>query len=60
MCRQHCAFNLPAVTQFVLSEIPGNIDQLYIILRTLAADPCYIVRRTVAGCIHEIARILGR
>lgn len=35
------------------------MDVLYTIFRDLAGDPCYIVRRAVAGCIHEVAKILG-
>lgn len=31
----------------------------YQIFKSLAADPCYIVRKTVAAGIHEIAKILG-
>lgn len=59
LCRQHCAYNLPAVASFVLTAIPNHTDILYSIFRYLAADPCYIVRRTLAASIHEIIKILG-
>ncbi|GJQ83912.1 hypothetical protein Trydic_g19850 [Trypoxylus dichotomus] len=59
VCRENCASNLPAVAKFVSAMIPQHMDVLYSIFRDLAGDPCYIVRRAVAGCIHEIAQILG-
>lgn len=59
LCRDRCAYNLPAMLQITMNVVPDQLEQMYAIFRELAADPCYIVRRTVGGCVHEIARILG-
>lgn len=41
------------------SAMPDQLDAINMVFRELASDPCYIVRRKVAGCIHEIVNILG-
>ncbi|KAK4873133.1 hypothetical protein RN001_015162 [Aquatica leii] len=56
-CRQQAAVNFPAMTSFVYSTIPTQIDSLYSTFKDLAGDPCFIVRKTIAGCIHEIIRL---
>lgn len=58
-CREYCAFNLPAVTFYVATFLKSEMAKWYSIFKDLAGDPCYIVRKTVAGCIHEITKILG-
>ncbi|KAJ8980634.1 hypothetical protein NQ317_011710 [Molorchus minor] len=58
-CRESCAYNLPAITLFTVSKISTELNTWYSVLKDLAGDPCYIVRKTVAACIHEITRILG-
>ncbi|KAJ8938537.1 hypothetical protein NQ318_016907 [Aromia moschata] len=58
-CRECCAYNLPAITYFTINKLPLELNMWYSVLKDLAGDPCYIVRKTVAGCLHEIARILG-
>lgn len=60
MCREYCAYNLPAVTSFVQNSLPQDIDSWLTTFRDLAGDPCYLVRKAVASCIQEIARILGK
>ncbi|CAH1979733.1 unnamed protein product [Acanthoscelides obtectus] len=57
-CRDFCAYNLPAVTLFMRDRLRGEENKWYGIFKELAADPCYIVRRTVARCIHEVIKIL--
>nr|CAI5835735.1 unnamed protein product [Callosobruchus analis] len=57
-CRDFCAYNLPAVTLFVHDRIRGEENKWYGVFKELAADPCYIVRKTVAGCLHEVLKIL--
>ncbi|KAJ8919708.1 hypothetical protein NQ315_006236 [Exocentrus adspersus] len=58
-CRDYCAYNLPAITSFMVNKASSDSATWYQIFKNLAADPCYIIRKTVAGCIHEIAKILG-
>ncbi|XP_071050484.1 serine/threonine-protein phosphatase 4 regulatory subunit 4-like isoform X2 [Onthophagus taurus] len=58
ICRENCATNLPAVAEFVRSGIPDQMDFLYTIFRDLAGDPCYIVRKAVASCIHDTTKVL--
>lgn len=60
ICRQHCASNLPSMSYFTFTVMPGQVDLLYTIFRELAADPCYMVRRTVAGCIQDVVKIFGK
>ncbi|KAF5297424.1 hypothetical protein FQR65_LT01355 [Abscondita terminalis] len=55
-CRQQAAINFPAMTSFVRTVIPTQLDSLYSIFKDLAGDPCFIVRRTIAGCIHDIVK----
>ncbi|XP_012225355.1 serine/threonine-protein phosphatase 4 regulatory subunit 4-like isoform X2 [Linepithema humile] len=57
-CRRHCAFNLPAVFIFV-SNSPEDIDAILTTFDALASDHYYLVRRTVACGIHEVAKLLG-
>uniref|UniRef100_A0A1Y1KKB2 Serine/threonine-protein phosphatase 4 regulatory subunit 4 n=3 Tax=Photinus pyralis TaxID=7054 RepID=A0A1Y1KKB2_PHOPY len=58
-CRQHAAVNLPMVSSFTFAVLPTQTDTLYTIFTGLAADPCYIVRRTVAGCLSAVINIFG-
>ncbi|CAG9855810.1 unnamed protein product [Phyllotreta striolata] len=58
-CRVHCAANLANVAFFVLSVVPNEKDKLYHAFEELAADPCFIVRKTVAENIFEITKALG-
>ncbi|XP_018567757.1 serine/threonine-protein phosphatase 4 regulatory subunit 4 isoform X2 [Anoplophora glabripennis] len=58
-CREQCAYNLPAVTNFMVTKIVAEMNTWYQVFKSLAADPCYLVRKTVAGGIHEVAKILG-
>ncbi|KAK9891382.1 hypothetical protein WA026_014624 [Henosepilachna vigintioctopunctata] len=58
-CRHFCAQSLPAVTTFTLARVSNSMDIWYSVFRDLAADPCYIVRKSVGGCLHEIVGILG-
>ncbi|XP_020288909.1 serine/threonine-protein phosphatase 4 regulatory subunit 4-like isoform X2 [Pseudomyrmex gracilis] len=55
-CRKHCAFNLPAMFAFVS---PEDVDALLTTLDALGSDHFYMVRKTVAYGIHEIAKVLG-
>ncbi|CAH1119724.1 unnamed protein product [Phaedon cochleariae] len=59
-CRDYCAYNLPAITFFTLYQLQPELDKWYSIFKDLAGDSCYIVRKTVAGCIHEITKVLGK
>ncbi|KAG5882164.1 hypothetical protein JTB14_002888 [Gonioctena quinquepunctata] len=59
-CRDSCAFNLPAVTMFTKNQLEPELNKWYSIFKALASDPCYIVRKTIAGCIHQITRILSK
>ncbi|XP_048510011.1 serine/threonine-protein phosphatase 4 regulatory subunit 4-like [Athalia rosae] len=57
-CRRQCAFNFPAMCLFT----SNSFEKLDIILPTfndLAADPYYMVRRTIACGIHEVGKVLG-
>ncbi|KAL3285403.1 hypothetical protein HHI36_019507 [Cryptolaemus montrouzieri] len=58
-CRHFCAQNLPAMTSFTLTRASNAMDIWYSVFRDLAADPCYIVRKSVGGCLHEVVGILG-
>ncbi|XP_006616328.1 serine/threonine-protein phosphatase 4 regulatory subunit 4-like isoform X3 [Apis dorsata] len=57
-CRRCCAFNLPAMFIFV-SNSPDDTDSLLLTFTALASDHYYLVRRTVACGIHEVAKVLG-
>ncbi|XP_066595070.1 serine/threonine-protein phosphatase 4 regulatory subunit 4-like isoform X3 [Prorops nasuta] len=64
-CRRQCAFNLPAIFNFVISTLSPTsssseeIDLILSIFSALSYDPYYMVRRTVACGFHEVAKILG-
>lgn len=60
MCREYCAYNLPAVTSFVHNMIPQKMEIWDATFKDLAGDPCYLVRKAVASCIHNISRVLGK
>lgn len=60
MCREYCAYNLPAITAFIHNEIPQELNLWEATFRDLAGDPCFLVRKAVASCIQEITRILGK
>ncbi|KAL0122347.1 hypothetical protein PUN28_007226 [Cardiocondyla obscurior] len=55
-CRRHCAFNLPAIFIFV-SDF--SKDAIFTTFDSLTSDHYYMVRKTVACGIHEVAKILG-
>ncbi|XP_012521534.1 serine/threonine-protein phosphatase 4 regulatory subunit 4 isoform X3 [Monomorium pharaonis] len=57
-CRKHCAFNLPAMFIFV-SNSPQDVDAILITFDALTSDHYYMVRKTVACGIHEVAKVLG-
>ncbi|XP_054008631.1 serine/threonine-protein phosphatase 4 regulatory subunit 4-like isoform X1 [Hylaeus anthracinus] len=57
-CRRCCAYNLPAMFLFV-SNSADDTDALLITFNALAGDHYYMVRKTVAGGIHEVAKVLG-
>ncbi|XP_043253862.1 serine/threonine-protein phosphatase 4 regulatory subunit 4-like isoform X4 [Colletes gigas] len=57
-CRRCCAFNLPAMFLFV-SNSSDDTDALLLTFNALVNDHYYMVRRTVASGIHEVAKILG-
>ncbi|CAL7947776.1 unnamed protein product [Xylocopa violacea] len=57
-CRRCCAFNLPAMFIFV-SKSPDDTDALLLTFSALASDHYYLVRKTVASGIHEVAKVLG-
>ncbi|XP_043276579.1 serine/threonine-protein phosphatase 4 regulatory subunit 4-like isoform X2 [Venturia canescens] len=57
-CRWQCAFNIPAMFLFV-SSAAEDVEILLPTFNDLASDPYYMVRRTIACGIHEVARILG-
>ncbi|XP_044272773.1 serine/threonine-protein phosphatase 4 regulatory subunit 4-like isoform X3 [Tribolium madens] len=59
LCREQCAYNLPPVTQFTVARIPNQLELWHTIFSGLANDSCYIVRKTTAACMHDIAKILG-
>ncbi|XP_069691176.1 serine/threonine-protein phosphatase 4 regulatory subunit 4-like isoform X3 [Periplaneta americana] len=60
-CRKNCAFNFPAITMFCRTA--GKADcftqQLYPTFRDLACDPYFMIRRTIACGLNEIASVLG-
>ncbi|XP_076756066.1 serine/threonine-protein phosphatase 4 regulatory subunit 4 isoform X3 [Xylocopa sonorina] len=57
-CRRCCAFNLPAMFIFV-SKSSDDTDALLLTFSALASDHYYLVRKTVASGIHEVAKVLG-
>ncbi|XP_018370816.1 PREDICTED: serine/threonine-protein phosphatase 4 regulatory subunit 4-like isoform X2 [Trachymyrmex cornetzi] len=57
-CRRHCAFNLPAMFIFVSSS-PEDINAILTTFNALASDHYFMVRKTVACGIHEVAKVLG-
>ncbi|XP_060811775.1 serine/threonine-protein phosphatase 4 regulatory subunit 4-like isoform X2 [Bombus pascuorum] len=57
-CRRCCAFNLPAMFIFVSNSV-DDTDALLVTFTALASDHYYLVRRTVACGIHEVAKVLG-
>ncbi|XP_018346143.1 PREDICTED: serine/threonine-protein phosphatase 4 regulatory subunit 4-like isoform X4 [Trachymyrmex septentrionalis] len=57
-CRRHCAFNLPAMFIFVSSS-PEDVNAILTTFNALASDHYYMVRKTVACGIHEVAKVLG-
>lgn len=59
VCRDNCAYNFPAVANIIATKAKTQLEIVYSIFRDLTADPCYIVRKTVAASIHEIIKILG-
>lgn len=59
VCRDNCAYNLPAIVNVMTTKAKDEMEVVYIIFRDLTADPCYIVRKSVAASIHEIIKVLG-
>ncbi|XP_018319202.1 serine/threonine-protein phosphatase 4 regulatory subunit 4-like isoform X2 [Agrilus planipennis] len=59
MCRDHCAANLPTLAEITLVKIPDKFDLFYATFKSLAGDPCYIIRRTVAEHFHEVSDLIG-
>nr|XP_012145699.1 PREDICTED: serine/threonine-protein phosphatase 4 regulatory subunit 4-like isoform X1 [Megachile rotundata] len=57
-CRRFCAFNLPAMFIFV-SNSSDDTDALLHTFTALASDHYFLVRRTVACGVHEVAKVLG-
>ncbi|KAK9293417.1 hypothetical protein QLX08_011632 [Tetragonisca angustula] len=57
-CRRCCAFNLPAMFIFVSNSV-DDTNALLLTFTALASDHYYLVRRTVACGIHEVAKVLG-
>ncbi|XP_076161067.1 serine/threonine-protein phosphatase 4 regulatory subunit 4 isoform X2 [Ptiloglossa arizonensis] len=57
-CRRCCAYNLPAMFLFVSSS-SDDTDALLLTFDALVSDHYYMVRRTVASGIHEVAKVLG-
>jgi len=51
-----CAFNFPAVA---LALGPERWNELVDCFNTLARDPKFPVRRTLASSLHTVARIIG-
>ncbi|XP_046384426.1 serine/threonine-protein phosphatase 4 regulatory subunit 4-like isoform X3 [Ischnura elegans] len=56
--RRHCAYNIPAMFLFASSRDDFH-TRLYPTFCDLVCDPHVHVRRTVAGGVHEVARLLG-
>ncbi|KAI4495206.1 hypothetical protein M0804_001407 [Polistes exclamans] len=57
-CRRYSAFNLPAMFIFISPSVE-DVDSLLSTFSALTNDSYYIIRRTVASGIHEVAKILG-
>ncbi|XP_076653835.1 serine/threonine-protein phosphatase 4 regulatory subunit 4 isoform X2 [Halictus rubicundus] len=57
-CRRCCAYNLPAMFLFV-SHSSDDTDALLVTFNALANDHYYMIRKTVASGIHEVAKVLG-
>ncbi|KAG5314651.1 PP4R4 phosphatase, partial [Pseudoatta argentina] len=57
-CRRHCAFNLPAMFIFVSSSLE-EVNAILTTFNALTSDHYYMVRKTVACGIHEVAKVLG-
>ncbi|XP_025990555.2 serine/threonine-protein phosphatase 4 regulatory subunit 4 isoform X2 [Solenopsis invicta] len=57
-CRRHCAFNLPAMFIFVSNSLE-DVDTILTTFEALTNDHYYMVRKTVACGIHEVAKVLG-
>ena len=56
-CRLQCAYNFPAM---ILFSGPENfVKTLYPIFATLAADPTWRVRCTLAKGLHEVAKLVN-
>lgn len=58
-CRQHCAANLALMTEFIINKSSLSQDILFGIMKVLATDSCYVVRRITASNFQDIARGLG-
>ncbi|XP_063920691.1 serine/threonine-protein phosphatase 4 regulatory subunit 4-like isoform X2 [Zophobas morio] len=59
ICREQCAFNLPQVTTFTMARIPNQLELWHSVYSGLANDSCYLVRKTTAACVFQVAKILG-
>ncbi|XP_014294821.1 serine/threonine-protein phosphatase 4 regulatory subunit 4 isoform X2 [Halyomorpha halys] len=60
-CRQHCAYNYPALAKFVYSDNNRYLlDMLHRVFTNFIIDPYYLVRRTVACAFHEIIKIYAK
>ncbi|CAH1396742.1 unnamed protein product [Nezara viridula] len=60
-CRQHCAYNYPALAKFVYSDNNRYLlDMLHRVFTNFIVDPYYLVRRTVACAFHEIIKIYAK
>ncbi|XP_012275461.1 serine/threonine-protein phosphatase 4 regulatory subunit 4 isoform X4 [Orussus abietinus] len=58
-CRRQCAFNIPAMFVFVSGFVtPDELKSLLATFTDLAGDPYYMVRRTIACGIYEVAKVL--
>ncbi|XP_068083242.1 uncharacterized protein [Anabrus simplex] len=59
LCRQHCAYNFPAMAMFSTKQGDVFNEQLYTTFCDLTCDPYFLVRRTIACGIHEVTSVLG-
>ncbi|KAK9507679.1 hypothetical protein O3M35_007482 [Rhynocoris fuscipes] len=57
-CREQCAYNFPTIAKFCSgSPKKDPFEQIQNSLKMMVADPCFVVRKAIASCFHEICTI---
>ncbi|XP_019864852.1 serine/threonine-protein phosphatase 4 regulatory subunit 4 isoform X2 [Aethina tumida] len=59
ICREHCALNLPIMTDLIVRHSPSNLNSIYTAIENLTGDSCFLIRKNVALNLVNVIKILG-